>query len=135
MVVLDTDIVIDVMNGIRPSIAAVGRLLDSSEATSISVATRMQLFQGVARTRRPAWEVRKIAHALRGTIEHVMTSEIAQTAGLLDGELAGRGERIGPFDTIIAATALHHDEPVMTRNVKHFARIPDLQIRRVEDGT
>jgi predicted nucleic acid-binding protein len=31
------------------------------------------------------------------------------------------------LDLLIAATAVHHDLILMTRNVRHFARIPELR--------
>jgi tRNA(fMet)-specific endonuclease VapC len=42
--------------------------------------------------------------------------------------LRRRGGLISDFDIIIAATALHYDLTVLTFNVRHFQRIPDLRI-------
>lgn len=47
---------------------------------------------------------------------------------VLDGELARRGETIGPIDAVIAATALHLGEPVVTRNRRDFERVPGLRV-------
>lgn len=44
--------------------------------------------------------------------------------------LRRRGEMIGQFDMMIAAIALHYDLTVLTFNIRHFARIPDLRIYR-----
>ena len=55
-----------------------------------------------------------------------------------DGEFAKRGARqralleaagtpIGPHDLLIAATALRHQAPLVTRNVREFGRVPGLQ--------
>lgn len=35
---------------------------------------------------------------------------------------------IGLLDTFIAATALHHNRPLLTLNVKHYQRIPELTL-------
>jgi len=35
---------------------------------------------------------------------------------------------IGDFDILIAATALHHDLTLVTRNRRHFERIPNLAL-------
>ena len=37
------------------------------------------------------------------------------------------GKRIDHFDLLIAATALHEDLIVVTGNIDHFNRIPDLK--------
>lgn len=37
------------------------------------------------------------------------------------------GTPIGPYDTLIAATALRHQAMLVTRNSREFARVPGLQ--------
>lgn len=51
----------------------------------------------------------------------------AVRAGDLLAELARRGEPIGIEDVLIAATALEVGLTAVTRNLKHFERIPGLQ--------
>jgi tRNA(fMet)-specific endonuclease VapC len=47
---------------------------------------------------------------------------------VIRGDLKRRGLTIGDFDILIAATALHHDLTLVTRNRRHVSRIPDLQL-------
>ncbi|MGH2616756.1 MAG: type II toxin-antitoxin system VapC family toxin, partial [Thermomicrobiales bacterium] len=42
--------------------------------------------------------------------------------------LRRRGQLIPDLDLLIAATAIHHDLTLLTRNVRHFARIPGLTL-------
>jgi tRNA(fMet)-specific endonuclease VapC len=42
--------------------------------------------------------------------------------------LRRRGELISDFDILLGATALHHDLTVLTFNVRHLQRIPDLKL-------
>jgi tRNA(fMet)-specific endonuclease VapC len=42
--------------------------------------------------------------------------------------LRRRVELIADFDSLIAATALHHDLTLLTFNLRHFERIPDLKL-------
>jgi predicted nucleic acid-binding protein len=42
--------------------------------------------------------------------------------------LRRRGELIADFDLLIAATALHHDLTLLTFNLRHFERIPELRL-------
>jgi len=44
------------------------------------------------------------------------------------GVLRAQGQLIGDLDTLIAATALHHDLTLTTQNTRHFSRIPDLKL-------
>src|SRR5574341_2014596 len=52
----------------------------------------------------------------------------ALLAGDVLAELSLRGKRIAPEDLLIGATALAHRYAVVTDNVRHFARIPNLQV-------
>jgi tRNA(fMet)-specific endonuclease VapC len=42
--------------------------------------------------------------------------------------LESLGQRIGPHDTIIAATALAHNRAILTANVREFSRVPGLEV-------
>ncbi len=50
-----------------------------------------------------------------------VTPRIAERWGVLTGEGRLRGKQIMVADGLIAATALHHDLVIVTRNVKDFA--------------
>lgn len=53
---------------------------------------------------------------------------IAESAGRIR-----RTTQIDIPDALIAATALEHDMPLMTRNVRHFERVAGLILRSPED--
>jgi predicted nucleic acid-binding protein len=40
------------------------------------------------------------------------------------------GGRIGPYDMVVAATALAHGYDVLTFNIREFARVPGLTVHR-----
>jgi predicted nucleic acid-binding protein len=48
--------------------------------------------------------------------------------GRTRSELRRAGWLIPDLDLLIAATAVHHDLVLMTRSVRHFARIPELRL-------
>jgi len=49
-------------------------------------------------------------------------------------DLRGHGEMIGANDCWIAACSLEAGYPLVTRNLEHFMRIPDLQILPYRDA-
>ncbi|MXN30900.1 PIN domain-containing protein [Delftia sp. CH05] len=57
----------------------------------------------------------------------VFDSECATHAARLRAALEAKGMPIGPHDTLIAATALRHKAALVTRNIREFSRVPDLQ--------
>lgn len=48
--------------------------------------------------------------------------------GRIKAELELKGERLDDFDLLIAATAIVNDLMLVTRNIKHFQRIPCLKL-------
>jgi tRNA(fMet)-specific endonuclease VapC len=53
-------------------------------------------------------------------------SGCAAHAARIRADLEAAGNPIGPHDTLIAATALHHQATLVTRNVREFSRVPGL---------
>ena len=108
-VLVDTDVLIDHLRGAR-------RLtVDESIEGCCSVMTRLELFVG-----RVADEPR-VETLLRGFVHVDVDSGIAAEAGRLR-----RDTRLDVPDAVIAATALIHKLPLLTRNWRHFSRVKGL---------
>ena len=56
------------------------------------------------------------------------TLEVARLAGRIDGEETMKGNIIPYIDLLIGATALHHGYSLMTTNLRHFRKIPGLNV-------
>ena len=68
---------------------------------------------------------------LSGVLPRVAWSdEVSWWYGSLKAALERRGERLEDFDLAIAAHALAMDATLVTRNERHFSRIPDLKAVR-----
>ncbi|MFT3799922.1 MAG: type II toxin-antitoxin system VapC family toxin [Burkholderiaceae bacterium] len=52
----------------------------------------------------------------------------AEQAASVRSALERQGTPIGPYDLLIAATALRHQARLVTRNEREFARVPGLQV-------
>jgi predicted nucleic acid-binding protein len=52
---------------------------------------------------------------------------VAEVYGLLSAQLEETGQSLGDADLQIAATAVYHNLELVTGNLPHFARIPQLQ--------
>jgi predicted nucleic acid-binding protein len=96
--------------------------------SSVSV---VELTHGIYRARTDAERERRRVFAegaFHDLIVYPLSMEIAQLAGRIEGEQAAKGVTIGFEDLLIGATALHLGFDVATINVRHFQRIPGLQI-------
>lgn len=56
------------------------------------------------------------------------TYELAKTAAEIDAALTREGQTISLPDIILAATALYYRLTLVTRNIEHFKRIPNLKV-------
>jgi predicted nucleic acid-binding protein len=108
---LDTDVLIDHLRGHR-------RLDLVDTAWRISVVTHCELFAG-RNTDEPS---------LRETLNQVgelpVSRAIAESAGRIRRTIA-----LDVADALIAATALEHGLPLITRNRRHFERVPGLRLQ------
>ena len=59
-----------------------------------------------------------------------LTLAIARLYGELDARFTARGRRLPTSDLLIASTALYRGDELLTGNPRHFARIPELTVRR-----
>lgn len=53
---------------------------------------------------------------------------VASRYGAIRSDLARVGRTVADLDLLIAATALTHGRAVVTRNVRHFGRIPKIEL-------
>ena len=56
------------------------------------------------------------------------TAEDAAASGRLGADLRVSGSPIGDIDTLIAGQALARGWTVVTRNIRHFGRVPGLKL-------
>ena len=58
-----------------------------------------------------------------------VTRGVADTYAKITRNLRSKGRLVGANDLWIAATAIENDNPLVTRNVSDFSRIPGLELR------
>lgn len=125
---LDTNVLSEVIKK-RPDSAVIERLASvPAEGLFTSAICVTELRYGAVRHRRghSIWERIEGEILPRLQVLPLAMSE-ALRAGDLLADLASRGEPIGLEDVLIAATALENGLTVVTRNLKHFTRIPGLR--------
>ena len=127
--ILDTTFVIDVWGGDEAALERLDLLDRERVQQQLSAMTLFELHYGVARSSKPADEKRRVLDV--ATSKPILPADgpVMSRAGRLHAELEGDGGSIGEADAIIAATALVHDEPVLTRNVDHFERVDEVDVR------
>lgn len=112
-VLVDSDVFIDHLRGAR-------RFERPAGDVSYSVVTRAELYAGRAS------EEERVGLLLAPFRELPVDRAVAQLAGRLRRE-----HRVRIADALIAATALVHDLPLLTRNRRDFEPVPALRLADV----
>ena len=123
MIVADTDVLIDALRGHEPSASRViGGLRDGTlVTTSITV---FELQSGG----RSEHEHEVIGTLLAAVSILPFDERAGHQAASCRRELESRGVTVGMGDYLIAGICLSHGASLLTRNRKHFDRIPNLII-------
>jgi tRNA(fMet)-specific endonuclease VapC len=122
----DSNIVADYLNGRAAAVILLDTLLPMGLA--ISLVTYGEIYDGIYGSRNPKQAERAFRCFLRAVTVLSLNQSIMREFARIRGVLRRQGMRIGDNDIMIAATAIYsHREPV-TRNVRHFGRVPGLKL-------
>ncbi len=123
---IDTDWVIDHFNGVTQVSLRLKEL--QPRGLGLSVVSAAELWEGAYFSR----DAKRSQETLEGFLSGVdilgLDEEICKRFGQLRGSMRKRGQTIGDFDLLIAATALRHNLTLLTNNRKHFEVIAGLEI-------
>ena len=129
MVCLDTTFIIDVLRGNQEAKRLLDELMTTSDTTSIAAPTLMELRTSIVLNTRATQGDQFINKIKASSILLPLDHESATRAGDIEAALILAGETLPPVVIMIGAIALQHNEVLLTRNVKHFKRIPGLSVR------
>ena len=133
MACLDTSVLLDLLGrGGRPrrrqAADVVRRLIAGGESLTTTRFNVAELWVGVARSRDRAREERAIAAVLGGLQVLEFDAAAARVFAEITGYLQRLGRPAGDMDVLIGAVALVNEEGLVTRDAKHFARMPGLKV-------
>lgn len=126
---VDTDWVIDHLNGIEPVTRRLREL--ESQGLAVSVVTIAEWWEGVLFSRDKERSETMLREFLRGVKVIGIDEEVCKQFGRLRGTLRSRGRLIGDLDLLIAASCLRHDLTLLTNNRKHFQNVEGLRIEDI----
>lgn len=116
----------DYLKGRVPAVELIQSLLPADLA--ISIITFAEVYEGVYYGRERVRYERMYDDFLRGVDIVEISQPIARRFAITRGMLRAQGRLISQTDLLIAATALEHDFIMVTRNVRDFGRVPDIQL-------
>ena len=125
---LDSDVFIDYSLGREPSTQLLNRLM--GEGIGFSMLSYGEVLEGTLRHPSHSGRHQKATFAAILAMVTILdlSVEIMAVFAELRFELRQKGRLIGDIDTLVAATALTHDLTLITRNIRHFERVPSLRL-------
>jgi len=123
MMIADTDVLIDFLQGNQPASERIALELDHGELATSAI-TRFELLAG-ARTARQQTIIGQLLAALPCL---PLEAQSADRAAEVRRALEREGVSIGMADSLIAGIVLAHRGVLLTRNRRHFERVPSLTL-------
>lgn len=103
-------------------------LAQTPRDVGLSAVVEYELLVGIEKSRSPEKRRRQLA-ALRKAVTYVpFAAQEALHAGRVRATLEKAGTPIGPYDVLIAGSALAHGATLVTHNTREFSRVPNLQL-------
>jgi tRNA(fMet)-specific endonuclease VapC len=123
MIVADTDVLIDFLQGRNPAADRIKLELEDSRL-AVTAIGRFELLAGTRSTR-----VEKVVRQLLDAIPCLaLDAASADRAAAVRRELEQQGAGIGMADSLIAGIVLASGSMLLTRNSRHFERVPGLKL-------
>ena len=126
MMVADTDVLIDFLENRSPAAARVALELEHGQLRT-TVITRFELLAG-ARTAR---QRKAVGELIAGLPCLPLDDAGADSAAEIRRALEGAGVGIGMADSLIAGIVVANRGVLLTRNRRHFERVPGLSLGRL----
>lgn len=124
MIVADTDVLIEFLRGRDPFAERVAVEIRRGLATT--AVTAFELLAGAHTTR----QNRAVTDLLDGLTVLALDTPAAASAAQVRRALEKSGVGIGMADSLIAGVCLSCEAALLTGNVKHFSRVPELALAR-----
>ncbi len=121
--ILDTTIIVDLLRGEEKAVQKFTELEAKHIPLSTTSITLFEIEQGMTERQRE-----KIASLWASLNILSFDAAAAQEAGVIHAALKKSGLVIDPEDSMIAGIAVVQHEAVITRNRKHFERVPALKV-------
>lgn len=132
MIHLDATFLVDLLREQRreqfgPASACLESLPDG-EVLAVSVHVVCELMAGALSARAPATEAERVARLCDALVVQYPDHRFAGEYGRLLSRIHAEGSTVPTMDLLIGTAAILDQAPLITRNVRHFSRIPGLKV-------
>jgi tRNA(fMet)-specific endonuclease VapC len=123
---VDSDWIADWLKGRTPAVRLLSRI--ASDGLAISLISYGELYEGIYYGHDRQRHEQAFRQFLRPVQVVPLNRVIMRRFAIIRGQLRKQGQIVTDPDLLIAATAIEHDLTLVSRNRRHFERIPDLAL-------
>ena len=124
----DTTFIIDIMKEDAGAMKRTQDLSDASIPILVATPSIFELYVGVGLSVKSGEERERVLGVLKSLPSLPLDAASASRAGTIYAQRIREGSKIDPEDAMLAGIAIQSNEPLITRNRRHFAGIPDLKL-------
>lgn len=128
MVVLDTDFIVAVLRNDPAARKKLEQYEEGNQPLCITSITVFELLRGVYRGDKQDIRRAELVAVIRSVFVIELSYLDADAAAQFDADLAKRGTPIGELDLLIAGICMMTKKTLITRNIKHFAKVKGLRV-------
>ncbi len=126
MVCLDTSVLVALIRRDQVAIEGLAAEAERGGKVSTTVLNLCELYSGAFGSRNPPKELARVEDLISDLGILDLDAGAAKRYGELVNDATLKRATIGDFDLLIASIALEQKERLVTRNIKHFSRVPSL---------
>ena len=123
---LETSVIVGYLRGKKETIELIESLRGELTSSFICLS---ELYEGIYRSKDKGEAEKSVLNFFAGLSEVFgLNAEIAENFGRIRAELKDKGNLIEDLDLLLAATCLSENITMVTANIRHFQRVPKLEI-------
>lgn len=126
MIMLDTDTCSYILRN-KPGSVRMKFQEHEGEGIGVSEIVLAELIYGARRHQQKSQQILSLIDDFISRLQ-VLPWTGAKYYGAIRAEMEASGHVIGNMDMLIAAHTLHLDATLVSNNIKHFSRVPDLKV-------
>jgi predicted nucleic acid-binding protein len=126
--ILDTTFLIDLTHRDAAALAKAKEIDAAGVPARIPTPALFELWRGVHLAKQDQSERARVLALLAAYTTAPLDADAARRAGEVDAAMVRAKTPVDPEDAMIAGIALAVGEPVLSRNVKHFGRMPGVRV-------
>lgn len=123
---VDTDLIASYLNGHKKAVTVLDKL--AGQGLAISLMTFGEIYEGIYFSKDPKVAEQVFLKLLHGLTVQPLSKNVLRQFARIRGGLRAKRILIPDTDLLIAATAIYYNLILVTGNIRHFNRVPNLNL-------